>query len=139
MVDAKGNFDDVHPFHNPLNIRNPSAIFDMHEVNVTCEFAAMWGNGVPSRGVDGHNYKMPLITSHDPFVFISEFGSSFYFGQTGAAKSISLRQGLIIVNISYETWFHFWIIKIRWPREHSTYLNFVPGPAPHWISGRKIL
>jgi hypothetical protein len=139
VVEIKGDFDEVHPFNNPLNIKNQSALFDMHDVKATCAFTATWAMGVPSRGADLHAYQVSLITAHEPFVFISEVGSSFYFGKKGDPKSVPLKQGQIIVHIEYETWFDFWAFKFRWPRDRTVQLNYIQSPAPHWIQGTKIL
>jgi hypothetical protein len=138
IADAKGDYDEVHPFSNTLTIKNPSAIFDMHHVTVNCELAAIFAAGPTLRGQDGFTYRTEAINAHEPFVFMSEVANSFFFGREGATKSAPLKHGLIVVKISYETWFGLPNFEFRWRREQPVYLTFVQYPAPHWISGTEI-
>jgi hypothetical protein len=139
-AEAKGDFDVLHPFNNSLAIRNQSATFDMHFVQVTCKFAGIWGN-TPFDAGDMHVYRTELITAHDPFVFTSEVTSSISATSLDNMKSVPLRQGIIVVQIQYEIWlFPFWkLTTIKSHRTQTIYLNYVPSPSPHWIMGNKLM
>jgi hypothetical protein len=139
-AELNGNIDDeYHPFNVPLVIKDMSAIFNMYDVEISCNFSVVWNlptGPISVHGTDGEIYKAKLISPAEPFFFISQPASTMNFYKAETGERPPIQDGLLEVTIKYRNiLFGFWKIPRKAPATF-TLLRTLKGLR--WIEGQEV-
>jgi hypothetical protein len=129
-----GSVDSKKPFSAPLEIKNPSAIFDMHSPAIACRFSATYSEGVfvPAGGtIDWQRLPTMSIPVKSPAIFFCDLPDKFTITNE-AGKINTLASATMIVSLKYETWLP-WAVDRQPPPTTFTLLNTSTGYQ--WVKG----
>jgi hypothetical protein len=131
-----GEVDQQKPFSAPVQIKNPSAIFDMHSPSITCRFSAEYTNGVflPEGGTVGR-HGIPKITAGESGVFFCDMPDKFTITDNATGKINTLISATMVIIVNYETWVP-WSVSQQTPPTTFTLLNTSNGYR--WVKGALI-
>jgi hypothetical protein len=131
-----GEVDQQKPFSAPLQIKNPSAIFDMHSPSITCRFSAEYTNGVflPEGGTVGR-HGIPKIAAAESGVFFCDMPDKFTITDNATGKINTLVSATMVIIVNYETRVP-WSVSQQTPPTTFTLLNTSNGYR--WVKGALI-
>ena len=100
-----GEVDQQKPFSAPLQIKDPSAIFDMHSPRIMCRFSAEYTNGIflPEGGTLGR-HGIPKIAASEAGVFFCDMPDKFTITDNATGKINTLVSATMVIIVNYETW-----------------------------------
>ncbi len=133
-----GSIDPKKPFSAPLEIKNPSTIFDMHSPSFSCHYTAVYSEGmfIPSGGTTGwHGIANGIIPAGGSAVFFCDMPDKFTATDNVTGKVNVLVSGTMTITISYETWLP-WSVERQTPPTTFTFLNTSTGYQ--WVKGTLI-
>jgi hypothetical protein len=129
-----GAVDQKKPLSTPLEIKNPSALFDMHNVGVACRFKAAYkqkGLFIPDAGTNGW-HGPTFIAAGQSAVFFCNWPDLFTMTDNATGEIATIESATMVVAVIYETWVH-WSIARRTPDTTFTLLNTTGGFQ--WVKG----
>lgn len=133
-----GKIDPTKPFSAPLEIKNPSPIFDMHSPGVSCRFSAVYSEGIvlPQGGTTGwHGIPNGIIPAGQSAVFFCDMPDKFTFKNNDTGKINILVSATMVVAVRYETWIPVTILR-ETPPTTFTFLDTSTGYQ--WVKGALI-
>lgn len=132
-----GAIDQKKPFSAPLDINDPSSVFDMHSPAVACHFSAVYSGGmvIPSGGTLSWHPLGADISNKSPAIFFCDVVDRFkYTGENG--QQLTLQSATISVSVRYETWLGPFTFKREPPPTIFTAINTSSGYT--WVKGSMI-
>jgi hypothetical protein len=136
-----GGIDPKKPFSAPLEIKNPSSIFDMHAPAVDCKFFAFYSDGAVTQltqngGTNGwHGLPTMTVPIKGSAVFFCDIPDKMKYTNE-AGKELTLQSATMTVSVKYETWLGL-LIRERQPSPTTfTFLNTSNGYQ--WVKGTLI-
>jgi hypothetical protein len=139
VIDLSGDVDPEKPFTLPLNVKNPSSIFEMHYPTVSCKFSATYSDGgtgnVTSNGGTYGLHRSPLIPAGGSAPFFCDFPDKLKITSDDTKKLLPLTEGGMTVSAEYETWVP-WTVNRKPPPAVFALLKTSVGFR--WIKGTQI-
>ena len=129
-----GSVDQKKPFSAPLEIKNPSALFDMHNVGIACRFKAAYkqkGLFIPDGGTIGW-HGPNFISAGQSAVFFCNIVDGFTMTDDVTGEIATIDTATMVVGVMYETWIP-WAVSRRTPDTTFTLLNTASGYQ--WVKG----
>ena len=128
-----GEVDQQKPFSAPLQIKNPSPIFDMHSPSITCRFSAEYTNRVfiPEGGTIGR-HGIPKIAAGETSVFFCDMPDKFTITDNATGKVDTLVSATMVIIVNYDTWVP-WAVPQQTPPTTITLFNTSNGYR--WVKG----